>query len=101
MEPKLPTAHASLALIAFTPYRLSLTTTARAPAGRASTPATIEAISATCRPRPSTAWRISRNQRVNTTARAAASIDGHGAGVLDQRESAHPYRGRSRRDDAR
>src|SRR5207247_6754815 len=74
MEPKVPTAHASLALIAVTPERLSLTTRALAPADRASTATTIEASAATCRLRPP-AWRSSSNRGEHTTPRAAASIE--------------------------
>src|SRR6059036_2994510 len=92
MEPKLPTAHASLALIAFTPKRLSLTTTARAPVGRASTTATIEASAATCRVRPP-AWRSLSNRRVTHHGSGRGVNSNAVAGALDGRESAYPYGG--------
>src|SRR5216117_332917 len=105
MEPKLPTAHTSLALIAFTPKRLSLTTSARALPGRATTAATVAASAARCRLRPPP-WRVSRNQFATHHGsgrgvnRARDARRGPADGVLDGRESS-PVWGRSGRHAGR
>src|SRR2546426_7274055 len=69
MAPKLPTAHASVELTAFTPYRLSFIGAVAACAGTASTAKSTTSANAR---KPA---RFIRGRRVHTTVEAAASID--------------------------